>query len=307
MMTSGDSRVPFYAWFRALFLLYLVLPQTQGARIFYQTQLEPFLASHESDIEQLISSAHDRAKAAGLQHLKRAINFVKTNIFGVQSRQRSSLDSASLSSPQTSTGTGYTQNLLARFYLPTARAQAGVPTTTDFYNVISSVLGNPRSPPTPLSSSSPSPTAATLFGLNLSSTEERMTYLGVQRDRLRGLLQALDTEASNISPPSTDQDHPHPDHGPASTTSASKPPGGPLTKTRSEIDFENVEREDFVDHQPPGASPSSGNDDTTDGDRANNRWMNHWNWISGGGGGDGGATTGNDPSMDDQTMNQRRR
>ena len=303
MMTSGDSRLPFYAWFRALFLLYLVLPQTQGARIFYQTHLEPFLTSHELDIDRFISSVHNRAKAAGLQYLKRAIDFIKTNIFGVQSRQTSSLDSSSTSSPQTLTGTGYTQNLLARFYLPTARAQAGVPTTTDFYNVISSVLGNPRSPPTSLSSSSSSPTAATLFGLNLSSTEERVTYLGVQRDRLRGLLQALDTEASNISSPLANAEHPNRYHVPASTASSSKYAVGSMTKNRSEIDFENVEREDFVDRQPPGASPSSDND--IDGSRANTGWMDHWNWIPGGSG--GGATTGNDASMDDRSMNPRRR
>uniref|UniRef100_L2GGK1 Protein YOP1 n=1 Tax=Colletotrichum fructicola (strain Nara gc5) TaxID=1213859 RepID=L2GGK1_COLFN len=71
--------IPFYAYIRLFFLLYLVLPQTQGARIIYQTHVHPFLQDNEAQIEEFISEAHDRLKAAGIAYLKRAIELIKTN------------------------------------------------------------------------------------------------------------------------------------------------------------------------------------------------------------------------------------
>src|SRR5438045_430888 len=64
-----SHRIPFYPWIRAGFLLYLISPQTQGAKVLYQTYLHPFLEEHEIAIEDFISSAHDRAKEAGINYL----------------------------------------------------------------------------------------------------------------------------------------------------------------------------------------------------------------------------------------------
>lgn len=36
-------RIPLYAYLRFFFLLYLVLPQTQGARVIYTVYVHPYL------------------------------------------------------------------------------------------------------------------------------------------------------------------------------------------------------------------------------------------------------------------------
>ncbi|KLO18986.1 hypothetical protein SCHPADRAFT_935809 [Schizopora paradoxa] len=45
------SWIPFYYSLRMTFLLYLLLPQTNGATYVYKTHLEPFLKSHEADVD----------------------------------------------------------------------------------------------------------------------------------------------------------------------------------------------------------------------------------------------------------------
>ncbi|KAI0251592.1 hypothetical protein BJV78DRAFT_1282437 [Lactifluus subvellereus] len=54
-------RVPFYYFFKMLFLLYLALPQTQGASYLYQTQLEPILRAHEQQIDAALAQLRARA------------------------------------------------------------------------------------------------------------------------------------------------------------------------------------------------------------------------------------------------------
>ncbi len=66
-----------------MFLLYLVLPQTQGARIIYQEHIHPWLEENETQIEDFIASAHDRLRAAGIAYLKRAIELLKTKVLGM--------------------------------------------------------------------------------------------------------------------------------------------------------------------------------------------------------------------------------
>ncbi|KAJ8119056.1 hypothetical protein ONZ43_g3871 [Nemania bipapillata] len=65
--------VPFYSWIRLGFLLWLVLPSTQGARVLYEGYLHPYLEENELAIEDFIASAHDRFKEAGIRYLKQAI------------------------------------------------------------------------------------------------------------------------------------------------------------------------------------------------------------------------------------------
>ncbi len=77
-------RFPFYAYLRLFLLSYLVLPQTQGARLLYQSYIQPFLAQHEADIDIFISHARNRARAIGLQYLKRAMDFIKENLLRLQ-------------------------------------------------------------------------------------------------------------------------------------------------------------------------------------------------------------------------------
>jgi receptor expression-enhancing protein 1/2/3/4 len=54
------SWIPFYYLFKMLFLLYIALPQTQGASYLYQTQLAPALRAHESQIDAALAQLRMR-------------------------------------------------------------------------------------------------------------------------------------------------------------------------------------------------------------------------------------------------------
>ncbi|KAI9758880.1 MAG: biotin holocarboxylase synthetase [Chaenotheca gracillima] len=234
---------PFYQWIRAILLLYLVLPQTQGAVFLYQTHVQPFLSTHETEIDDFISSAHDRARAIGLQYLKNAIELIKQHVFGLQSKERPQ------SPPQQQHGGSYAQSLFARFNLPSMRdgpASAGG-AASDFYALLSSAMGQAT---TTFPSSSATATEAQAASLSASGTlipssirgrDARMSYISTQRERLGVLMRALDREASTLST------------GPSSGTDTSPPGplfaenehGSALEKSRSEADFEKVERDEI--------------------------------------------------------------
>ncbi len=50
-------RLPLYYPIKTLFLLYLALPQTAGSAWLYQTQLRPFFAAHEHEIDSALAKA----------------------------------------------------------------------------------------------------------------------------------------------------------------------------------------------------------------------------------------------------------
>jgi len=78
-------RFSFYAYLRLFLLSYLVLSQTQDARLLYQFYIQFFLAQHEVDIDIFISHARNRVRAVDLQYLKQVMNFVKENLLRLQS------------------------------------------------------------------------------------------------------------------------------------------------------------------------------------------------------------------------------
>ncbi|KAF8186393.1 TB2/DP1, HVA22 family-domain-containing protein, partial [Pholiota molesta] len=55
------SWIPLYTTFKAIFLLYLALPQTQGATYIYTVHLRPFFATHEQQIDAAIAEIRGRA------------------------------------------------------------------------------------------------------------------------------------------------------------------------------------------------------------------------------------------------------
>ncbi|KAK0524946.1 hypothetical protein OC842_005674 [Tilletia horrida] len=63
--------IPLYAHLKILFEFWLVLPQTRGATFLYITYVEPFLDSHENDIDDLVAEGKRRARAAGAAWLSR--------------------------------------------------------------------------------------------------------------------------------------------------------------------------------------------------------------------------------------------
>ncbi|KAJ5232372.1 TB2/DP1/HVA22-related protein [Penicillium chermesinum] len=123
---------PFYSWIRLFFMAYLVLPQTQGARLLYQDYVAPFLEHHEREIEELIGRSHERARALGLQVFYQAIDLIRQKVLGLPPQQEAP--------PSPSGPAAYAQSLLSRFNLPSAGAapaKAG-----DWYSSLSSVLSS---------------------------------------------------------------------------------------------------------------------------------------------------------------------
>ena len=208
----------------------------------YQSYIHPFLSEHESEIDNFISSAHDRARAAGLQYLKQAIEFVKVNVLGLQPKQPSP--------PPSSHGTSYAQSLLASFNLPSRREGFTAPGAGDFYSLLSAAVGAATSSNTTREVQAEKLSASgTLIPPNIHSNAERMSYIATQRERLGVLLQALDKEASNLSTSPTS-----PARAAASAAPFTLPvmkfgsedvSGSPLKKTRSDAEFERVEKEDI--------------------------------------------------------------
>lgn len=243
------------------------MPQTQGARLIYQHHIHPFLATYEAEIDDFISSAHDRARAAGLQYLKGAIDLIKKYVFGMQQQQQTS--ASSTQSPQS--GGSYAQNLLARFHLPAAREGAVAPTAGDFYSFLTAALG--QAVPSPLAGSGDGGGASsgeqgpdgTGFPSTVNTAEDRMSYLAAQRDRLRELLSVLDREASKLSAGAT-QPPADPSMAGADADENEDRSAGTIRKNRSEVDFESVERDDTQEEERR----------TTGG----GGWM-PWNWGAG--------------------------
>lgn len=274
-------RVPFYPWIRAGFLLYLISPQTQGAKVLYQTHVHPFLQEHETAIEDFISSAHDRAKTAGINYLKQAIELVKEHLLGLPPQKPSA--------PQAATNQSYTQSLIARFNLPSARSttasvgSAATSTAADFYTLLASAVSAATSASTPnmaqfqerdLSNS------GTLIPPTIQGTD-RLSWIYAQRERLSILLSALDKEASNLKTQDSAQNL-----GTRAISSTSldgssgsegEPPRPPsamsgLSKSRSELDFEKIDKDDNEDEDAATPMPSMVRQNT-------GGWL-PWSWGS---------------------------
>ncbi|KAL8790790.1 MAG: hypothetical protein Q9213_000414 [Squamulea squamosa] len=243
------SWIPFYAYFRLVLLSYLVLPQTQGARLIYQSYIHPFLAHHESDIDILITNAHDRAKAVGLQYLKRAIDFVKQNILGMQAQH----------APPPSQGETYAQNLLSRFNLPSARQGLAAP-AGDFYGLLSAAIGQVGGGGGSRAAQAEDMSrGGTLIPKDITDNAEKMTFIATQRERLRVLLTALDKEASNLSNEEVIEKDVERRLGEVS--------GVDLKKSRSEAEFDTIDDQEEIGSGKQGTAAAGG-------------WM-PWNWSQG--------------------------
>lgn len=304
------NRIPLYPYIRLCFLLYLVLPQTQGASLIYTTYVHPYLEDNETQIEDLIATAHDKLKAAGLAYLKRAIELLRTQVFGMPP----SAPDEPPSPPASQRPRSYTQALLDRFNLPQARWPTASGTAgnagaagTDFYNFLASAmnaaasgLGGSSAQQTPssgggaTSSSSASPdlgrgvgafpagdmtASGTLVPPGIRDDAAKMTFLATQREKLNLVLSALDREAAALRSGATSPGSPTPQEssledeaGRRPTTSSSAKSG--LIKSRSEADFEKIEAESGAeDNTPEGMETAR----PTPGPRSGSSWM-PWGW-----------------------------
>ncbi|KAG5981948.1 hypothetical protein E4U55_002482 [Claviceps digitariae] len=242
--------IPFYGYIRLLFFLYLILPQTQGARVLYEAKVHPFLQENENTIDEFIASAHDRLKTAGMAYFRQAIEYLKTNILNLPpSEQHATPAESASAAPQ-----GYTQSLLARFSVPTAGWTGAPNSGNDFYNLLASAvsaatgaggggmgLGGGSGTP---STSSPGP----LVPPHLRGSAERMSFISAQRERLNIVIGALDREAQQIQRDGNNNHNNDNNLGGGEHDAVRRSPSGSsmfsgLSKSRSETDFEKVEAE----------------------------------------------------------------
>ncbi|KEF58771.1 uncharacterized protein A1O9_03614 [Exophiala aquamarina CBS 119918] len=294
--------VPFYSWFRLMFMLYLVLPQTQGAKILYLDYLEPYIVGHETRIDEFIGQAHARLQQLGLGYINTIVEYLREKVLGQKSPQPLQ--------PQNANYASYAQDLLSRFTMPGARTtaptQPGI-TSAGVYGMVSNLAGAAfSSSQTTLTSSSRSAAAeASQIPASLArdipggSSAEKTSYIQSQRDRLTSLLRALDTEQQTLDLA----------YGAAPGHRSLPSSGGGLTtKSRSEQSFENVDYDDAT--HTPGTSSSYGS--TPPRPVTDARRTTSGNWIPSGvsgwfAGGDGpGAGPANTAERDDDRSDRNR-
>jgi len=229
--------VPFYPWLRLAGHVYLVLPGQQGSMRLYQQYIHPFLEDHERQIDHFIADAHRQAKAAGMDAVKRAIEYVRVNFLGQPPRPPT---------PPPSRNVSYTTQLFNRFAMPTARDGLAAVGTGDLLGLLGKALQQ-----TPTSGTRAAP-ADELIPSNLPPSE-RAEFITTQRERLRTLLSAFDSEplyandtaaSSGTSLASRVASTPHPLH---SRKSFLAPDDGSMHRSRSESEFEDLAFEPMPD------------------------------------------------------------
>ncbi|KAH6894449.1 TB2/DP1, HVA22 family-domain-containing protein [Thelonectria olida] len=298
------SWIPFYGYFRLLFLLYLILPQTQGARFLYEEKVHPFLEENETQIDEFITSAHNRLTDAGIAYLKLAIEHFKTKVLGFPPSEPTPPPTPEPTGPQS-----YTQSLLSRFSVPAARWTGSTGAGPDFYNLLSGVVAAATSSGTQASGSGPTTatssatatsrgftSSATLIPPHLQDSNEKMTFISAQRDRLNIVLSALDREAQSLRTeaqraqqrasthrrvPSMSYDGIEDDDEPTQRPPSLFGSSAGLTKSRSEVDFEKIDAESDAEDDPslrrrrgPQPGPGGGSAAPAGG------WM-PWAWGAG--------------------------
>lgn len=275
-----QPRIPFYSWFRLFFLLYLILPQTQGARVLYQQHVDPFLHENELAIDDFISSAHERAKAAGVEYLKQVIELIKQHVLGLPPKEPTP--------PPTPSNISYAQSLIARFNLPSARPafpdiNVSGATAADFYSLLASAVGA-------ATSSNPATMPSTQATRDLSNSgtlipptvqgDDRLTFITAQRERLSILLSALDKEASTLQnkavKPSAPRNVPSMffDGSTSSEEEVGERPKSAmsgLSTRKSEVDFEKIDAESGAEEVGNGRRQTKRTQSSSGG------WL-PWSW-----------------------------
>ncbi|KAF1836186.1 hypothetical protein BDW02DRAFT_567238 [Decorospora gaudefroyi] len=260
------SWVPFYSWIRLFAHLYLILPGFQGATFLYQEYVEPFLYQHEREIDNLISESHDRAKAAGMAYVEMGIEWIKVNVLKFAPQKPEEPRPA---------GQSYTQNLMSRFQMPSARG------SNDLYGLVNQALsgasalygaGGAAGGTRDAQASDLSRAAANLVPDSIRNNDDRLNYVVSQRQRLETLLQAFDREQENIRTQQTGGSRYY--EGNRSSGNLS----GGLSRNRSDADFDMMDRDEVTASSGPGSErPPYPITPPALGRRTSSGWM-PWNW-----------------------------
>ena len=217
------SWIPLYAYIRLILLSYLVLPQTQGARLLYQSHIHPFLAQHEASIEQFITTTHDRAKKAGLGYIEQLIEYIKSNLLGMQPKAISESHNQQDS---------YAQTLLSRFNLPSAREGLAAP-AGDFYGLLSATMGSvTRNSGSRDVQVDDITRTGTLIPQHITTMAAKVHFLSTQREKLRLILSAIDREANALE---TEKDVER-------RIGGGQTLAGGLQKSKSEAEFDSIDK-----------------------------------------------------------------
>lgn len=206
--------VPLYGTVRLILLLYLMLPQTQGARLAYQTYIHPFLAHNEKNIEDIISDVHAKLQSFGLDYLTQFIELLKRNVLGMQG-------TTPQQQQQVNTAGNYAQNLLSRFNLPNAREGMAAP-AGDFYGLLSSatsILGG-KTASSPAHQVDELSRSGNLIPSHIRTPSEKQRFVNQQREKLSVLMQALDRESEDSER---------------------------LSRNRSEVSFDRIEEDEATE------------------------------------------------------------
>lgn len=245
------DRIPFYAYIRLGFLLYLVLPQSQGARYLYEAHLHPYLERNEPQIENLIATAHDRLRSAGASYLRAAFAYFKARVLGLPVEEQQTAPE-----PEPPRGAaGYTQSLLARFSMPSARVGAGA--GADFYNFLSSAVASAVSGTAGAgSAAAAAPSAGESIIPGDLRGADRASFIAAQRARLAAVLNTLDSEARSLEREETLRAESG-GGGNGNGEEAERPPSGlsswsGLSKSRSEVEFEKIDAESGGEEEGEG-------------------------------------------------------
>ncbi|KAL2366260.1 hypothetical protein RJZ56_000717 [Blastomyces dermatitidis] len=239
---------PFYSWIRLFALSYLVLPQTQGAKLLYQQYIDPFLLLYEREIEQFISQAHDSAKSAGLEYLYKAIDFIREKVLGLPTTAPPPPQP-----PPAAGAAGFAQSLLSRFTIPGAAGAASslAGPAADLYSLLATAVGSAAASGKTRDMQAEELSASGKLipdSIATASKAEQAEYIASQKERLGVLLSAFDREQRNLRLDprgvgvSSDQD----DLAYGSSGYDEYERGAGLRKNRSDVSFENIEHEEFL-------------------------------------------------------------
>ncbi|KAL8243677.1 hypothetical protein R6Q59_009935 [Mikania micrantha] len=249
---------PFYSWFRLFFLLYLVLPQTQGAKILYLQYVEPYIVSHEKNIDHFIGEAHDRLESMGLSYLSVVVEWIREKVLGQASPQPTK---PAAGAAGYGAAASYASDLLSRFAMPAARTNAAQ--ATGLTSLLSAALTSTssatatRSDPSAHGHADISVLQSLLNNPNTSNADKSFAIQS-QRDRLNTLMKMLDKEQQSL------------DLAYGSGSGGSR---GGFPKSVSQQSFERVDYDDVAGGMhTPGSSqhstppkPSSGKRTTSGG------------------------------------------
>lgn len=219
-------------------------------------------------MDRLITEVHSKSQAAGMDVFKRAYEYIRVQFMGGAPRRPT---------PPQSRNVSYTTQLFNRFAMPAARDGLAAAGTSDIFSLIGNALQQNTHPDATSRDTQARDLAAsgTLIPDNLAGAE-RVDFVNTQRERLRTLLQAFDSEAYHSTDAATSGAQPHstPPRQPVSRKPLSSSQDF-LSRSRSESEFEDLGYEPMPDpeHFRPQDDMASGTPTAKEGAG----WSN-WIW-----------------------------